>query len=462
MAVLFAPLIGVTLLPKTMKRHDEAEPGRMMSAFTAVLTWAMRMRWVTIGVTLLLLGVSIYRPGLRAAAVLPELRPARTARRHDAAENSTIAETRTRMDRLEQSLRGDDDIVRWSSYVGQGAIRFYLPLDQQLANSFYGQIVIVTKSLQARDRLQASLERLARDQFVGIDVYVHFLELGPPVGRPVQYRVSGPDIDGVREQALKFAEVVASNPHVDNPTFNWNEPGKVLKVDIQQDKARQLGVSSQSISSLLAGVISGTTITQVRDSIYLINVVARGQEGARNSLETLQSLQVPTNGGKVVPLLSFAKVGYDLEQPIIWRRDRAPTITVQTNILDDVQSATVVQQLAPAVEAFRKQLPDGYGVAVGGAVEESAKSQAPIVAVVPLMLVIMAFVLMVRFAERAQASTRGQRRAAGPDRRRRRPATLRAAARLRRDPRRPGPDRHHRPQFGDPDWPDRREHRSGS
>jgi multidrug efflux pump subunit AcrB len=394
-AVIFAPLIGVTILPKTLANR-EAKPGRFLTAFTAVLVRAMRLRWITIGVTLLLLAASIVglafvqqqffpssdRPELLVDVTLPQ--------------NAAIAETKTQMDRLEASLKGDDDIARWSSYVGQGAIRFYLPLDQQLANAFYGQIVVVTKSLEARERVRAKLERIARDQFVGIDVLVHALELGPPVGRPIQYRVSAPDVQGAREQALKFASVIAGNPHVDNPTFDWNEPGKVLQVDIAQDKARQLGVSSQSVSGLLRAVISGTTITQVRDSIYLINVIGRGEEGARNSIETLQSLQVPTSSGKVVPLLSFAKIGYGLEQPIVWRRDRAPTITVQSKIIDETQPATVVRQLAPAVEAFRKTLPPGYQVVIGGTVEQSAKSQAPIAAVVPLMLLTMAFVLMLQ------------------------------------------------------------------
>ncbi len=394
-AVLFAPLIGVTILSKSMAKHD-AKPSRLMTAFTAILTGAMRLRWVTIAVTLLLLVASIVglrfvqqqffpssdRPELLVDVTLPQ--------------NATIAETKAQMDRLERRLKGDDDIARWSSYVGQGAVRFYLPLDQQLANAFFGQMVVVTKSLEARERLKNKLNQIVHDEFVGTDILVHALELGPPVGRPIQYRVSGSDVQGVREQALKFAAVVASNAHVDNPTFDWNEPGKVLQVDIAQDKARQLGVSSQSVSSLLSGVISGLTITQVRDSIYLVNVIGRAEEGARNSIETLQSLQVPTNSGKVVPLLSFATIGYGLEQPIVWRRDRAPTITVQAKILDDTQPTTVVQQLAPAVEAFRKEMPQGYDVVIGGTVEQSAKSQAPIAAVVPLMLLVMAFVLMLQ------------------------------------------------------------------
>jgi multidrug efflux pump subunit AcrB len=395
-AVMFAPLIGVTILPKTMKRHDAAKPGRLTSIFSAVLLRAMRWRWATIGVTVGLLALSVVGLGFVQQQFFPSSDRPELLVDMTLPQNSTIADTKAQMDRMEATMKGDPDIARWSSYVGQGAVRFYLPLDQQLGNPFFGQIVVVTQSIEARDRVRTRLEKTARDDFVGTDVLVHALELGPPVGRPIQYRVSGPDIQRVREQALKFAAVVASNEHVDNPTFDWNEPGKTLKVKISQDKARQLGVSSQSVAALLAGVISGTTITQIRDSIYLVNLVARAEEGARNSLETLQNLQVQTNSGKVVPLLSFATIGYGLEQPIVWRRDRLPTVTVQARLLDDVQPATVVKQLTGAVEAFSKALPAGYKVEVGGVVEQSGKSQAPIAAVVPLMLLVMAFVLMLQ------------------------------------------------------------------
>jgi multidrug efflux pump subunit AcrB len=395
-AVMFAPLIGVTILPKTMKRHDAAKPGRLTSIFSAVLLRAMRWRWATIGVTVGLLALSVVGLGFVQQQFFPSSDRPELLVDMTLPQNSTIADTKAQMDRMEATMKGDPDIARWSSYVGQGAVRFYLPLDQQLGNPFFGQIVVVTQSIEARDRVRTRLEKNARDDFVGTDVLVHALELGPPVGRPIQYRVSGPDIQRVREQALKFAAVVASNEHVDNPTFDWNEPGKTLKVKISQDKARQLGVSSQSVAALLAGVISGTTITQIRDSIYLVNLVARAAEGARNSLETLQNLQVQTNSGKVVPLLSFATIGYGLEQPIVWRRDRLPTVTVQARLLDDVQPATVVKQLTGAVEAFSKALPAGYKVEVGGVVEQSGKSQAPIAAVVPLMLLVMAFVLMLQ------------------------------------------------------------------
>ncbi len=212
----------------------------------------------------------------------------------------------------------------------------------------------------------------------------------------MQYRVSGPDVQVVRQQALQLASIVGANAHLGVPTYDWNEPGQVLRVDILQDKARQLGVTAQDIAGILNAVAQGTNITQVRDSIYLVNVVGRAQARERNSIDTLGGLQVALSNGRTVPLLAFARLGYGLEQPIVWRRDRLPTITLRSTIVDATQPATVVAQLKPQVDAFAKALPAGYGLATGGAVEESAKGQGPIASVVPVMLLTMAFLLMVQ------------------------------------------------------------------
>jgi multidrug efflux pump len=395
-AVVFAPLIGVTILPKTLPRHDPAHASRSVRFFERVLVRAMHRRWFTVGLCSLLLAAAIFGMGFVQkqffpAADRPELLVDLTL-----PQNSTILETKAQMDRFEKALAGDPDIDRWSSYVGEGTVRFYLPLDQQLSNPFFGQIVVVTKSLEARERVERKLKDFARREFVGTDVFVQPLSLGPPVGRPIQYRLSGPGAQGVREQALKLANIIGANPHLDAPTFDWNEPARVLKVDIAQDKARQLGISTQSLASILNGIVGGTAITQVRDSIYLVDVVGRTAAGERDTLETLQTLQVPAQGGTTVPLLSFAKIRYDLEQPIVWRRDRRPTVTVRATVNDATQPATVVSQLAGEISNFKRALPPGYTLAVGGAVEESAKGEAPIIAVVPVMLLIMAFFIMVQ------------------------------------------------------------------
>jgi multidrug efflux pump subunit AcrB len=394
-AVIFAPLIGVTLLPRAMKSHH-GKPSRLLNAFTAVLVRAMRWRWVTVGICLLLLALSVGGMGLVQQQFFPSSDRPELLVDMTLPQNSTVMETKAQMDRFEAQLEGDPDIVRRSSYVGQGAIRFYLPLDQQLANPFFGQIVIETKSLEARARLNARLETFARDNFVGTDVFMHPLDLGPPVGRPIQYRISGPDVQVLRRQALDLANVVAANEHVGLPTFDWNEPGKVVRVDILQDKARQLGVTSQDVAFILNGIVGGTTITQIRDSIYLVDVVARAQANERQSVDTLQSLQVPLPNGSVVPLLAFARISYDLEQPIVWRRDRLPTITIRASIADDTQPATIVKRLAPEIDAFRAKLPPDYRIATGGTVEEAAKGEGPIAAVVPLMLLTMALFLMIQ------------------------------------------------------------------
>jgi multidrug efflux pump subunit AcrB len=394
-AVLFAPLIGVKLLPASMKRHDE-KPSRLMRTFRAMLLPAMRWRWTTIVATLALLALSLVGMGYVQQQFFPSSDRPELLVDMTLPQNASIAETKAQMDRFEEALKGDPDIQRWTSYVGQGAVRFYLPLDQQLGNAFFGQIVIETTSLEARGRVQARLDKLGRGDFVGTDVFVHTLDLGPPVGRPIQYRLGGPDLQVVRRLALDLANIVGANPHVDVPTFDWNEPGKVLKVDIIQDKARQLGITSEDIAGILNGVVGGRSITQVRDSIYLVDVVGRAQAAERRSLDTLQALQVPLANGSVVPLLAFATIGYELEQPIVWRRDRVPTITIRAAITASTQPATIVAQLAPAVSAFAAKLPDGYTLATGGAVEESAKGQGPIAAVAPVMLLVMAFLLMVQ------------------------------------------------------------------
>jgi multidrug efflux pump len=180
------------------------------------------------------------------------------------------------------------------------------------------------------------------------------------------------------------------------PTFDWNEPGKVLRVEILQDKARQLGVTSQDVAGILNGIEGGQAITQVRDSIYLVNVIGRAGAAERSSLDTLQSLQVGLSNGSVVPLLAFARIGYDLEQPIVWRRDRLPTVTVRATIHGSTQPATIVAALQPGIDAFAKTLPGGYTLQTGGSVEEAAKGQGPIAAVVPVMLLAMATLLMIQ------------------------------------------------------------------
>lgn len=395
-AVLFAPLLGVTLLPETMRRHHD-RPGRFAALFSWLLELAMRWRWVTIGATMVVFAASVVAMGFVQQQFFPSSDRPELIVDWTLRQNASIAETKNQMDRFEaRALKGDADIDRWSSYVGQGAVRFVLSFDVQPANPFFGQTIIVTKSLEARERVKARLQDIIRAEFVGIDAFVHTMDLGPPVGRPVQYRVSGSDIQKVPGFAQALAAIVAANPHVADVTYDWNEPARVVKVDVLQDKASQLGVTSESIASTLNSIVGGSAITQVRDGIYLIDVIGRAREDERRSIETFENLQLPGKNGQSVPLAAVATFHYELEQPVVWRRSRAPTITIKAGVRDTTQPATVVKQLALQVDAFVKTLPAGYGVAVAGAVEESAKAQGPIAAVVPLMLFVMATILMIQ------------------------------------------------------------------
>ncbi|MCW2285971.1 multidrug efflux pump subunit AcrB [Rhodoblastus acidophilus] len=396
-AVLFTPLLGVTLLPKTMKGHHETGKGFFARGFDHALDFCMRRRWVTIGATLGAFALALFGMGFVQQQFFPSSDRPELIVDWNLPQNSSIAETDAQIKRFEaEMLNGEPDIVLYSSYVGEGAKRFVLSFDVQPANAAFGQTVILTKNVEARDRLIGKYRDWLRDTFPGTDAFIHLLDIGPPVGRPVQYRLSGPDIQGVREKSRELANIVAKNPNLGDVTFDWGEPARVIKVNVLQDKARSLGVSSQDIATALNSVVNGAVVTQVRDDIYLVNVIARAKGGERASVDTLQNLQLPGTAGTSVPLAAVASVDFALEQPTIWRRARLPTVTLKIAVNGDVQPATVVQQLAPEVKKFTEALPAGYQVQVGGAVEESAKSQGPINAVFPVMIFVMASILMIQ------------------------------------------------------------------
>ncbi len=394
-AVLFAPVLGVHILSTNVKPHSN-EPGRVGRAFNSGLLWSMRHRWLTVAITVGLFLLSVFCMKFVQNQFFPSSDRPEVLVELNLPQNASINETRQAVDKLEATLKDDPDIDRWSTYIGQGAIRFYLPLDQQLENPYYAQLVIVSKSLEQRAALMDRLRKRLRDNFVGIGSYVQTLEMGPPVGRPIQYRVSGKDIDQVRKHAIDLATLLDKNPHIGQIIYDWNEPGKVLRIDINQDKARQLGLSSEDVAKLMNSIVSGTAVTQVNDDIYLINVVGRAENAERGSPETLQNLQIVTPQGVSIPLLAFATVRYELEQPLVWRRDRHPTITIKASVRDQIQPTDLVTQLKPDIEQFANSLPVGYKVATGGTVEESGKAQGPIAKVVPLMLFLMATFLMIQ------------------------------------------------------------------
>lgn len=395
-AVLFTPLLGVTILPETMKNTHETK-GWFAAGFSRLLGVSMRWRWTVIAITLAVFALSIVGMGFVQQQFFPSSDRDELIVDWNLPQNSSIAETSAQMARFErEALKGNDSIDHWSTYVGEGAPRFVLSFDVQPADISFGQIIIVTKGLEVRDRVKSELQAYLKKTFPGTDAFVKLLDIGPPVGRPIQYRVSGPDIVKVREFSQQLAGIISTNMHLSDVVFDWMEPERVVKVDVLQDKARQLGVTSEDIASTLNGVVAGASITQVRDDIYLVKVIGRANASERGSIETLRNLQLPGASGQSVPLAAITSFRYELEQPTIWRRSRSPTITLKAGILDSVQPATVVDQLKPQIGIFGSRLPVGYSVALGGTVEESGKAQAPILAVVPLMLFGMATILMLQ------------------------------------------------------------------
>ncbi|MGY8706773.1 efflux RND transporter permease subunit [Bradyrhizobium sp. 18BD] len=396
-AVLFTPLLGVTILPAKMKGHHE-QKGRVAQMFARLLLFCMHHRWSTVAVTAGAFLLALFGLQFVQQQFFPSSDRAELVIDWNLPQNASITETNTQMARFErEQLQGNGSVDHWSTYVGTGAPRFVLSFDLQTANTWFGQQVIVTKGgIAARDKLKSQFEDYLRKTFPGTDTYVKLLEVGPPVGRPVQYRLSGPDIAEVRNLSQKLAAVIRSSPDLGNVVFDWMEPARVVKVDVLQDKARQLGVTSEDIATTLNSVLQGSPVTQVRDSIYLVNVTGRATAPERASIDTLRDLQMIGLGGQSVPLGAVANLRYELEQPTIWRRARIPTITLKAAVVSDVQPKTVVDQLAPKVAEFAKQLPAGYSIKIGGSVEESAKGQGPIIAVVPFMLFVMATVLMVQ------------------------------------------------------------------
>ncbi|TLX04358.1 efflux RND transporter permease subunit [Rhizobium sp. MHM7A] len=395
-AVLFTPLLGVTILPKTMKSHHEKK-GRFAAVFSWLLKLAMRWRWITIVATVGVFALSVGGMGLVQQQFFPNSDRTELVIDWNLPHNSSIAETNRQMAKFEKEmLANNKDIDHWTTYVGQGAPRFILSFDVQTPDVSFGQTVIVTKGLDARDKVRAELQAYLTKTFPGTDAFVKLLDIGPPVGKPVQYRISGPAIQKVRDISQQFAGVVGSHPLLSNMVLDWNEPSRVVKVDVLQDKARQLGVSSEDIATALNGIVEGSTATQIRDDIYLVNVVGRARASERDSIQTLENLQLSTSNGKVVPLSAVANFRYELEQPTIWRRDRQPTITLKAAVIGSTQPATIVDQLKPKVGEFQKNLPVGYKIEIGGAVESSAEAQGPIAAVAPLMLFTMATILMIQ------------------------------------------------------------------
>jgi multidrug efflux pump len=311
-------------------------------------------------------------------------------------EGSSFAATLAEAERMESILDGESGIESYVAYVGVGSPRFYLPLDQQLQASNFAQFVLVAKSNVERERVRTRLIRLFDDDFPELRGRVSRLENGPPVGFPVQFRVSGEDLARVRAIARQVMSVVRADHEVTNAQFDSDEPTKVIRLAVDQNKARVLGFSSQDLAAFLNNSVSGLTVTYVRERDKQVEVLLRGAAPERARLSFLKDLALPTRAGKAVPITQIADIRYEQEDGILWRRDRLPTVTVRADVLGDAQGPDVAKRIDPKLAALRASLPLGYRIEVGGAVEDSARGQSSIVAGVPLMVFVIVTLLVIQ------------------------------------------------------------------
>jgi multidrug efflux pump subunit AcrB len=397
-AVLFSPLLGVGLLKQKPARAEHSQ-GRVLGGFRKFLLYAMGRPKITVIATLGAFLLALAALPLVPDQFFPSSERPELVVNLSIRQGSSIHASDAISKKLDAVLKADPDIDHWSSYVGRGAVRFYLPLDEQLHNDFFSQTIVVTKSAQARERVHQRLRKTLAEQFPEAVTGIFALELGPPVGWPVQYRVSGPEPAQVNQIARKLAQTLGSSPALEMINFDWGEPARKLRINVNQEEARKLGLTSASIAQTINTAFSGATATQIRDSIYLVDVVLRAKPEERLSLESLRTLGVPLASGSSVPLEVVARVDYAQDFPLVWRRDRAPTLTVQAKARESLLPAAAVASLQPKIDELANRLPRGYKISVGGSVEESDKSQQSVAEIIPVMLLLMVTVLMIQLQD---------------------------------------------------------------
>ncbi|WP_233843772.1 efflux RND transporter permease subunit [Dyella sp. 2HG41-7] len=428
-AVIVIPLLGYHMLPE---HHERAKPGqewwaRMLPArwnearaakavapvhngdeieiydtrfyrrFRGWLDACLRYRWLVLASTVALFVVALAGFGLVPKQFFPSSDRPELLVDLRLPEGASIIATQREVKRFEAALQGRKEITNFVSFVGSGAPRFYLPLDQQLAQPNFAQFVITAKDVKEREKLATYLEGELKRDFSEVHSRVSRLENGPPVGFPVQFRVEGDDITTVRGIAEQVAGVMRANPNTTNVQFDWDEPAeRSVRFEVDQFKARQLGISSQDIANFLAMTLSGTTVTQFRERDKLIAVDLRSQEGDRIHPDQIERLAIPTPSGTAIPLAQLGHVAYGLEYGVVWERDRQPTINVQSDTRGGAQGLDVTNAIDQKLGDIRAHLPVGYRVEVGGSVEQNEKAQGSINAQMPLMVVAVLTLLMIQ------------------------------------------------------------------
>jgi multidrug efflux pump len=405
-AVVFIPYLGYKLLPDLAKKHAGRASGGIgehdvygtafYRRFRQLVDRCVRYRKTVIAITVGLFVLSLAGFGLVQQQFFPASTRPELLIDLRLPEGSSLQATETQVKKLEALLAREEGIENFVAYVGTGSPRFYLPLDQQMPSNNFAQFVVLTRGLAEREALRQRMIALFDNDFPLLRANITRLENGPPVGYPVQFRVSGEDIPTVRRLASDVAAVMRDNKDLQNVQMDWDELSKVIRIKVDQNKARVLGLSSQELSVLLNTSLNGIAATTFRDADKSIDVLLRGAPQERVNLAYLRDLAVPTRSGKSVPLAQVADIEYGFEEGVIWRRNRLPTVTVRANVYGDVQPPAVTAALLPKLEPIRAALPEGYRLETGGTVEDSSKGQKSVQAGVPLFIVVVLTVLMLQ------------------------------------------------------------------
>jgi multidrug efflux pump subunit AcrB len=405
-AVLFTPYLGLKFLPDFSAKVAARSPlhsgnaiydTRVYRALRRVIEFCLARRKTVVAATLLMFGVALAGFPLVQRQFFPTSTRSELFFELRLPEGTAIAVTDAAARRAEGMVAGDGDVVTYTTYVGQGSPRFWLGLNPELPNANFAQIVIVTRDLAARERVKARLDAaLASGALPEARTRVDRFVFGPPVGFAVQFRVLGPDPMKVRAIADDVRKVMATNPKIIDPHLDWSEQEKSIRLEVDQDRARALGLTPQDIAQTLATLLSGLTVTQYREGIELIDVVARAAADERIALDRLPALTIATRNGLAVPLSQVARLRYEFEEPILWRRNRDLVLTARGDVVDGVQAPDVSNELLRKLQAVKDALPAGYRIETSGSIEESGKANVALVAVFPVMAIAMLAILMIQ------------------------------------------------------------------
>ncbi len=406
-AVYFTPYLGYLLLktrgPGAGEAHEVFDTP-FYARFRRLVDWCVTWRKLVIAITLVAFALGIYAFKFVEKQFFPDSSRPELMVELWMPEGTSFAQMETEAKRFEQRIGKDRDVASLTTFVGTGAPRFYLPLDQIFPQTNVAQVIVMPASTEVRDALRRRIIQLLDAEFPYLRGRVKLLPNGPPVAYPVQFRVIGPDAAGVRRLADQVKAEMRANPNTVGVNDNWNENVKMLRLEIDQDKARALGVTTQAIARVTQTVLSGVPVGQYRDGDKLIDILMRTPRNERDAISDLNNMLVPTSSGRVVPLTQVARVTLRSEPGVVWRENRDFGVTVQADVVDGIQGPTVTAQINPKLDALRAQLPPGYRITVAGAEEESGKAGASIAAQLPLCIFIIFTLLMLQLHSFSRAA----------------------------------------------------------